>query len=183
MAGRVAIVGGRSVSPAGADQVAQVAISLVKHGHFLVTGCAAGADCAAVAAALTGRVPVSSLQVLAAFGPDGQGACGVSAVSEVQAFAAHGGAVSWWSGGGSHMPLRARLAERAVQVVGQASSGLVAVQPGRGSWRACRLAVARGLPVVAFSTALETLGAGEWELCQGNGIWANAWRWVPASLF
>ena len=68
MAGRVAIVGGRSVSPAGADQVTQVATSLVAHGHSLVTGCATGADGAAVTAALTGRVPLSSLHVLAAMG-------------------------------------------------------------------------------------------------------------------
>ena len=91
--------------------------------------------------------------------------------------------MSWWAGGGPHMPLRARLAERAAQVVSHASSGLVAVQPGRGSWRACRLAAARGLPVVAFATALETLGVGEWAPCGGNGLWMGAWRWVPASLF
>lgn len=183
MAGRVAIVGGRSVSPAGVEQVAQVATSLVAHGHSLVTGCATGADCAAVAAALTGRVPVSSLKVLAAFGPGGQGACGVSAVSEVQAFATYGGAVSWWAGGCSHRPMRARLAERAAQVVGQASSGLVAVQPGGGSWRACRLAADRGLRVVAFTNVREPLGMGEWVPCTGSAIWADAWRWVPASLF
>ena len=184
MAGRIAIVGGRQVPPVVAAQVAQVAAALVGRGHTLVTGCATGADRAAVAAALAGHVPLASLQVLAAFGPQGQGACQVSAVTTVQAFATRGGLVSWWAGGGPGVPLRARLSGRAAQVVAAAESGLVAFQPGRGSWRACRLAAARGLPVVVFSQALESLGAGQWVPCPGGGVWAAAWCWQPApSLF
>lgn len=184
MAGRIAIVGGRQVPPAVAEEVAEVVAVLVARGHSLVTGCATGADHAAVAAALAGRVPLVSLQVQAAFGPQGQGACPVSAVSAVQAFAARGGAVSWWAGGGPGVPLRARLSGRAAQVVASAESGLVAFQPGRGSWRACRLAAARGLPVVVFSQALVSLGAGQWVPCPGGGVWAAARCWQPApSLF
>jgi hypothetical protein len=160
--------------------VAQVAGLLVARGHSLVTGCATGADRAAVSAALAGRVPLASLQVLAAFGPQGEGSCPVSATSTVQAFAARGGAVCWWAGGGPGVPLRGRLAKRAAQVVAAAEGGLVAFQPGRGSWRACRLAAARGLPVVVFSQALESLGAGEWVPCPGGGVWAAAWQWQPA---
>lgn len=183
MAGRVAIVGGRHITPAVNVQVQSVATSLVAHGYTLVAGCATGADRAVVAAALTGSVPLTSLQVFAAFGPDGRGACGVSAVSDVQAFAAQGGAVTWWAGGGPSVPLRARLAARAAQVVSQASSGVVAFQPGKGSWRACRLAAGRGLRVVAFTNVYEALGMGEWVPCAVSGTWASARRWVPASLF
>ncbi|WP_445005158.1 DNA-processing protein DprA [Halomonas mongoliensis] len=184
MAGCIAIVGGRQVPPVVAAQVAQVAALLTARGHSLVTGCATGADRAAVAAALSGRVPLASLQVLAAFGPGGQGACPVSATAAVQAFAAQGGGVVWWAGGGPSVPLRARLAGRAAQVVASASGGLVAFLPGRGSWRACRLAAARGLPVVVISSALEPLGAGQWVPCSGKGVWVNAWHWLPGpSLF
>lgn len=183
MAGRVAIVGGRYITPAVSVQVQAVAISLVAHGYTLVAGCATGADRAVVAAALTGCVPLTSLQVFAAFGQGGQGACGVSAVPEVQAFASQGGAVTWWSGGGPSVPLRARLVTRAAQVVSRASSGVVAFQPGKGSWRACRLAAGRGLRVVTFNNVYEPLGIGEWVPCAGSGTWASARRWVPASLF
>ncbi|MCE0732425.1 hypothetical protein LWH48_06365 [Halomonas sp. G15] len=161
-----------------------MACMLVVRGHSLVTGCATGADRAAIASALAGRVPLASLQVLAAFGPGGEGACQVSAVASVRAIASSGGCVIWWAGGGPSVPVRARLAERAARVVATASAGLVAFQPGTGSWRACRLAVRRGLPVVVFGQVLEPLGAGRWMPCPGGGIWSQAWLWCPApSLF
>lgn len=184
MAGCIAIVGGRQVPSAVVEQVAEVACMLVARGHSLVTGCATGADRAAIAAALAGRVPLASLQVLAAFGPGGEGACQVSAITSVEAFAARGGGVIWWAGGGPGVPVRARLAERAARVVAIASGGLVAFQPGAGSWRACRLAVRRGLPVVVFDRVLQSLGAGRWVPCPGGGVWSQAWHWCPEpSLF
>ncbi|WP_456374136.1 hypothetical protein [Thiolapillus sp.] len=66
-----------------------------------------------------------------------------------------------------------------------ASSGLVAFlssPSSRGSALACRLAAARGLPVVAFPLGFHgqqfpALGAGQWVPCQQGGVWAAAWQW------
>ncbi|MFC2992977.1 hypothetical protein [Halomonas tibetensis] len=178
MAGLVAIIGGRQLSPAAAAHVQALAAQLAGRGFTLVTGCCTGADQAVIAAALVGTVPVEALQVLAAFGPGGQGACPVSAVAAVEAFAAGGGAVSWWAGGGPGVPLRARLAGRAAQVINSAAS-VVAMHPGRGSWRACRLAAARGLPVVVFSASPVSLGAGHWQPVCAGSLWSSAQRWMP----
>src|SRR5690606_19530404 len=97
VAGCIAIAGWPRVSPAVSAQVAEVACLLSSRGFSLVTGCATGADHAVVVAALAGRVPLASLQVLAAFGPGGEGECQVSAVASVQAIASSGGCVIWWA--------------------------------------------------------------------------------------
>jgi hypothetical protein len=178
-AGRVvAVAGSRSLPPGGAPLVAGVARLLVAAGASLVVGCAVGADAAVVSA-----VPPSALQVLAAFGPGRAGAWAGSAVSAVRAFAASGGSVSWWAGGGPAVPLRARLAARTRAVVVEASAGLVvffASPASRGSVLAAQLAVARGLPVVAFPLGfapvqLPALSVGSWAPAGGSGVWAGAW--------
>jgi predicted Rossmann fold nucleotide-binding protein DprA/Smf involved in DNA uptake len=177
----VAVAGSRLLPPGGAQRVAGVARSLVAAGASLVVGCAVGADAAVVAA-----VPLASLQVLAAFGPGGAGAWAGSAVSAVRAFAASGGSVSWWAGGGPAVPLRARLAARTRAVVAKASAGLVvffASLASRGSVLAAQLAAARGLPVVAFPLGfapvqLPLLGCGSWVSAGGSGVWAGAWVWA-----
>jgi predicted Rossmann fold nucleotide-binding protein DprA/Smf involved in DNA uptake len=179
--GVVAVAGSRSLPPGGAPLVASVARSLVAAGASLVVGCAVGADAAVVAA-----VPPAALQVLAAFGPGGAGAWAGSAVSAVRVFAASGGSVSWWAGGGPAVPLRARLATRTRAVVAEASAGLVvffASPASRGSVLAAQLAAARGLPVVAFllgfaPVQLPLLGCGSWVPTGGSGGWAGAWVWV-----
>jgi hypothetical protein len=161
-----------------------LAAQLAGRGFAMVTGCCSGADQAVIEAALAGRLPVAALQVMAAFGPDGQGACPVSAVSAVQAFAARGGYVSWWAGGGQGRPLRARLQQRTVAVVGGASF-LVAMQPGRGSWRACRLAADQWRQVVVFAPSLQSLGGGKWCSITSAGLWSAGQCWVPhqSSIF
>ncbi|MGM0536919.1 MAG: hypothetical protein ACQER5_12695 [Pseudomonadota bacterium] len=181
MAGPVAFIGGRRLSPGAAAHVQALAEQLGGRGFTLVTGCCTGADQAVIAAALAGRVPIGALQVLAAFGPAGQGACPVSAVAPVEAFAARGGAVAWWAGGGPGVPLRARLSSRAAQVIVAAAS-VVAMHPGRGSWRACRLAISQGLPVVVFPSSPASpisLGAGHWQAVATRGLWSSAQRWFP----
>jgi predicted Rossmann fold nucleotide-binding protein DprA/Smf involved in DNA uptake len=183
--GVVAVAGSRSLPPGGAPLVVSVACSLVAAGASLVVGCAVGADAAVVAA-----VPLASLQVLAAFGPGGAGAWAGSAVSAVRAFAAAGGAVVWWAGGGPAVPLRARLATRTRAVVAEASAGLVvffASPVSRGSVLAAQLAAARGLPVVAFPLGfapapLPLLGCGSWVPAGGSGGWAGAWVWLPTPV-
>lgn len=184
MAGPVALVGGRRLSAGGAAHLQALAEQLAGRGIALVTGCCTGADRAVIQAALAGRLPLASLRVMAAFGPGGQGACSVSAVATVQAFAARGGQVGWWAGGGPGVPLRARLQRRTTAVVGGASA-LVAMRPGRGSWRACRLAAAQGVPVVVFATRLEALGAGHWSTLVVSDIWSGShiWRTRQRAIF
>ncbi|GEM_PF-1637919 len=178
--GVVAIVGSRQLPPGGGVLVVRVAGALVGSGYGLVVGCATGAD----AAVLT-SVPSSLVLCLSAFGRGGAGACGASAVQQVRAHHAAGGAVQWWAGGPASVPLPARLRARTGAVVAAASSGLVAFlssPSSRGSALACRLAAARGLPVVAFPLGfhgqqLPALGAGQWVPCQQGGVWAAAWQW------
>jgi predicted Rossmann fold nucleotide-binding protein DprA/Smf involved in DNA uptake len=180
--GVVAVAGSRSLPPGGASLVAGVARSLVAAGASLVVGCAVGADTAVVSA-----VSPAALRVLATFGPGGAGAWAGSAGSAVRAFAAAGGAVVWWAGGGPTVPLRARLAARTRAVVAEASAGLVVFfgsPMSRGSVLAAQLAAARGLPVVAFPLGfapaqLPLLGCGSWAPAGGSGVWAEAWVLVP----
>jgi predicted Rossmann fold nucleotide-binding protein DprA/Smf involved in DNA uptake len=181
--GVVALAGSRSLPPGSAQFVAGVARSLVAAGASLVVGCAVGAD----AAVLSSGVPPSALRVLAAFGPGGAGAWVGSAVSAVRAFAAAGGAVVWWAGGGPAVPLRARLAARTRAVVTEASAGLVVFfgsPASRGSVLAAQLAAARGLPVVAFPlrfppAQLPALSVGSWVPAGGADVWTGALVWVP----
>jgi hypothetical protein len=180
-AGVVALAGSRSLSVSGSRLVASVVNELISCGCALVCGCATGAD-----AAVIGSAPVGSLRVFAIFGHSGAGSAGsVSAVSVVQQFARRGGWVRWWSGGQRGL-LRVRLAARTSAVVSAATAGLVlfpASPSARGSWLAAKLAVSRGLPVVAFPlgfspSLLPALGAGRWVAVGAPGVWASAWRWV-----
>jgi hypothetical protein len=142
VSGAVALCGSRRLPPAGQALAGRVARGVLASGRPLVLGCCTGAD----AAALGACPPGSAVRVLAAFGPGGAGAGRHSAVSRVAAFAAAGGAVSWWAGGGSAVPLAWRLAARTRAVVQAGSGGLVAVfgAPGsRGSLLACRAAAGR----------------------------------------
>jgi predicted Rossmann fold nucleotide-binding protein DprA/Smf involved in DNA uptake len=180
-AGVVALAGSRSLSVSGSRLVSSVVGDLVSSGCALVCGCATGAD-----AAVIGSAPVSALRVFAVFGPSGAGSAGsVSAVSVVQQFSRRGGCVGWWSAGQRGL-LRVRLAARTRAVVSAATTGLVvfpASPSARGSWLAARLAVSRGLPVVAFplgfpASQLPALGAGRWVAVGAPGVWASAWRWA-----
>ena len=179
--GVVAVAGSRALPAGGAVLVAEAAQVLVGSGCSLVVGCCRGADAAVLSA-----VPVSRVRVLCAFGPVGPGAGPASAVGPVLAFAATGGVVAWWAGGGPAVPVFARLARRTRAVVSCASSGLVLFpsSPGsRGSWLAAEFAAARGLPVVVvplgFSPSLlPSLGAGGWVRANASGLFAGAWRWV-----
>ena len=171
-----AVAGSRCLPPGGASVVsfALAAVSPVA----VSVGCCLGADAVAL-----GCLAPSRLRVFAAFGPRGAGACRWSAVAAVSVCAALGARVSWWAGGGLAVPLPARLAARTRAVVGAASSGLLlfpASPSSRGSWLAARLALARGLPVVAFPLGfapgeLPALGRGAWQ----PASWRGGWRWVP----
>jgi hypothetical protein len=187
--GVVAVAGSRSLSVQGAGLVSNVSRQLVANGCSLVVGCCVGVDQAVVSSGLQ----VSTVRVLSAFGPGGQGAGPASAVVPVLAFAHAGGSVSWWCGGGASVPLVVRLHKRTRAVVGAADAGLVAVfssPSSRGTQLACRTAVARGLPVVAFPLGfpghlLPSLGTGSWAPSSAGGVWCGAWCWVSGqgSLF
>jgi hypothetical protein len=173
-----AVAGSRRLPPGGS---AAVAAALAALGPVpLAVGCCMGAD-----GVVLGCVPTPRLRVFAAFGPDGQGACALSAVSAVCLVAATGAAVTWWAGGGPAVPLAARLARRTRAVMGAATSGLLlfpASPASRGSWLAARLAVAQGLPVVAVPlgfppSALPALGPGRWA---ASPAFPGGWAWRPA---
>ena len=181
--GVVAVAGSRVLPARGAVLVAEAMQLLAGSGCSFVVGCCRGADAAAVSA-----VPVASARVLCAFGPAGEGAGPASAIVPVLAFAASGGAVAWWAGGGASVPLFARLARRTRAVVSSASSGLVLFPSSpvsRGSWLAADLAVARGLPVVVVplgfsSSLLPSLGGGQWARANASGVFGSAWCWVAS---
>ena len=182
----VMVCGSRSVSASARRLIGEVVSGLLDEGRVLVAGCATGADAAVLAAALSAGC-VSRVRVFAAFGPGGAGACRWSAVSTVSRFAAAGGQVAWWAGGGVSVPLSVRLPLRTCVAVA-ASSCLVAFfrTPGsRGSRLACRSAARGGLPVAAFpldfsGARLPSLGNGAWRPSGKTGIRGAAWRWVPA---
>ena len=182
----VMVCGSRSVSASARRLIGEVVSGLLDEGRVLIAGCATGADEAVISTALSAGC-VSQVRVFAAFGPGGAGACRWSSVSMVSRFAAAGGQVAWWAGGGASVPLSVRLPLRTCVAV-EASSCLVAffnVPDSRGSRLACRSAVRGGLPVAAFpldfpATRLPTLGNGDWQPTDRAGLWADAWRWVSA---
>ena len=185
--GVVGVCGSRSLQVSAAPLVGRVVRVLLVKGASLAVGCATGADGFALSSVLAAGLP-SRVSVFAAFGPGGAGAAGsVSAVSLVSTVAVAGAPVFWWAGGPAGVPLQARLAERTRAVVGAASSGLVAFfgsPASRGSLLACRVTVARGLPVLAFPVGfpgqyLPSLGAGAWAPSGRAGVWSAAWRWEP----
>jgi len=182
----VAFAGSRGLTLSFAPLVRSVVGSVVKSGRSVSVGCCIGADQFALSA-----LPVGSGSCLAAFGSDGVGSCSLSAVAEVSAFEDRGGSVNYWAGGKGE--LKERLARRTQAVINSASISVVVFFSSPhsiGSALACRLAVRRGLPVIAFACGfdgsyLPLLGAGYWVQVGGSGIWSNAWRWTcsQSSIF
>jgi len=179
--GVVAVAGSRVLSASGYALVVRVVSDLATSGTSFVVGCCTGAD-AALLSAVPGSVPPSLVQCLAAFGPDGVGACPFSAMDQVSAFAGSGGAVQWWAGGSASVPLYVRLANRTRSVIASADSSLVVFfcsPDSRGSLLACRCALLRGLPVLAFpvgfsAVKLPVLGAGCWV----QSPYQNGYLWI-----
>lgn len=176
--GVLAVAGSRALPAFGSALVVRVASLFAANGASFVVGCCTGAD-AALLSAVPGAVPPSLVRCLAAFGPSGAGACSASATKAVFSFISSGGSVAWWAGGAASVPLRSRLANRTRSVIASADSGLIVFfsSPGsRGSVLACRCAVKKGLPVLAFPVGfsgkkLPDLGAGSWvKTGQFNGF-------------
>lgn len=180
--GVVAVAGSRTLPASASALIVRVASDLAASGASFVVGCCSSAD-AALLSAVPSSVPPSLVRCLAAFGPDGVGSGPFSAVDRVTKFAGAGGSVQWWAGGPASVPLHARLADRTRAVIGSADSGLVvffASPSSRGSLLACRCALSRGLPVLAFpvdfpAAQLPVLGAGFWAPTGqfGGYFWAK----------
>ena len=180
--GSIALGGGRSLGLMDAHIAARLALAVIADGRPLVVGCAKGADAAAVRA-LSGS---NQLQIYAAWGADGKGACGWSAVGEVQGAYIHGSPVAWWAGGGPLVFLSHRLSRRTLAVAGACQAGAVTVwgSPSAiGTALLARAVATRGLPVMAVTTRcspaqLPPLGAGAWVQLRawpGEGA-AAVWR-------
>lgn len=162
----VMVCGSRSLPAVTVPQVGQVVAELLAAGSRLAVGCAAGADAAALAAAVAAGAG-SRLSVWCAFGPvspswqaarySAPGAWSGSAVAEVAAALLAGASVHWWAGGGAVVPLRERLAVRSLACVRAAAAG----GPGSG--------------LVAFVGARppRAFGSGAWPSC-GSGSWSSA---------
>lgn len=130
-------------------------------------GCAVGVD-AAVLVALgraLGSAVFGRVRVFAVGGQGGAGFWRSSARSLVLRFAAAGGPVSWWAGGGAAVPLRARLAARSRACVLSSSALVVwavAGPPSVGSLGSARFAASRGIRVVVLGPGRAAFRAALW---------------------
>ena len=124
----IAFSGPRALPVEAIPLVYKVVQEVMLSGRSVVVGCAVGADAAVLSAAIR-FCPVSQLasriQVLCAFGPEGQGSFVGSSVAGVQAAAALGVPVIWWAGGGPAVALVQRLRSRSQACV-HASMRLIA---------------------------------------------------------
>jgi len=180
--GIVAVAGSRALSPSGSALVVQITSDLAARGSSFMVGCCSGAD-AALLSAVPGSIPPSMVRCFAAFDSNGLGVAPSSAVDQVSSFSSAGGSVSWLAGGSVSLPLWVRLANRTKQVINSANAGLLVFfssPRSRGSLLACRCAISRGIPIVAFpigfsSSELPVLGAGNWiyfDSCKGY-LWVK----------
>lgn len=189
----VMLCGSRALPPAAVPLVARVTSALLGSGSLLVTGCAAGADAAAVSGAV-GAGGAVRLLLFAVGSSQGSGFAGrSSAFVGVRSAAKAGAAVRWWSGGPASVPLRARLVRRSLACIQSAAaggpgSGLVAfvaqlpprpfaagVWPscGSGSWASAGAAAQLGLPVVVVPVgALAGLPSHALPVLPGGGCWS-----------
>ncbi len=167
--GIVAVAGSRNISASSSVLIVQTTSALAADGFSFVVGCCSGAD-AALLSAVPRVIPPSFIQCFAAFNADGMGLAPSSAIDQVVKFSHSGGCVKWLAGGSLSIPPWVRLANRTKQVVHSANAGLLVFfssPRSRGSLLACRCAISRGIPIMAFpmgfsSTELPNLGVGYW---------------------
>lgn len=182
--GIVAFAGSRSLSFKYEPLVSTIVASVIQSGRTVSVGCCVGLD----------EIVLSNLEsglCFSAFGSCGSGSCSLSASAAVSEFAGRGGSVNYWAGG--HGDLKSRLSGRTNAVINSADVSAVVFFSSPhsvGSALACRLSVARGLPVFAFAcgfsgSALPLLGSGKWVAVGGSGVWSSSWRWISSqtSLF
>jgi len=167
--GIVAVAGSRAMPANGSALIIQITSELAARGSSFVVGCCSGAD-EALLSAVPESIPPSMVRCLSAFSSKGEGAAPSSAVNQVFKFSRSGGVVEWLSGGSLSVLPWVRLANRTKQVINSANAGLLVFfssPRSRGSFLACRCAISKNLPVLAFpigfsSSELPVLGAGYW---------------------
>lgn len=167
--GIVAVAGSRDLSASGSALLVQITSDIAACGSSFVVGCCSGAD-EALLSAVPGSIPPSLVQCFSTFDSDGIGIAPSSAIDQVISFSHTGGSVTWLAGGSVSLPLWVRLANRTKQVINSANTGLLVFfssPRSRGSLLACRCAISRGIPVIAFTigfsgSELPALGSGKW---------------------
>jgi hypothetical protein len=142
----IAIIGSRAISHPIIRETAEKAVLA---GHHISTGCCIGADASVITGASAANP--KSLRIFAAFGPDGHGSCGLSNPEILNP--KNEWNISWWSGGGFWLPLRARLAKRADACIDSADFVIAAFQdgPSVGTIRACEHALSLGLSIAVLN--------------------------------
>ena len=180
--------GSRQLVPQHAAIIASFAGQAARAGQPILTGCATGADQAAIVGALTAGA-AAQLTIFAAFGPAGAGACASSAVAQVEQAGAAGAAVQWWAGGGPQVPIKGRLVRRArafIAALHTAGGSLVAFPAsavGRGTWGEVGLAITAGVPVFVFpcfTGPLPIVAGGSW-LFVAAGPFTGSFAWQPGA--
>ncbi len=179
--GVVAVAGSRILSASGSALVVRITSEFAVLGYSFVVGCCSGAD-AALLSAVPGSIPPSMVRCFAAFGSNSIGAAPSSEIDQVFSFSGVGGSVTWLAGGSVSLPLWVRLANRTKRVINSANAGLLiffSSPRSRGSLLACRCAISRGLPILAFpvgfsSSELPVLGSGSWV----PSMDINSYFWV-----
>jgi len=179
--GVVAVAGSRALPTSGCALVVRITSEFAALGYSFVVGCCSGAD-AALLSAVPSSIPPSMVLCFAAFGYDGLGSAPSSAIDQVLNFSSAGGLVTWLAGGSVSLPLWIRLSNRTKQVINSANAGVLVFfssPRSRGSLLACRCAVSRSLPVLAFpigfpGSQLPILGYGSWV----PTINKNSYLWV-----
>lgn len=177
----VGFCGSRNLRIEASRLITEVVRDVLNAGSFIHVGCCVGTD-EMVLSSVIDLEAFDSCKVFSAFGPDGLGACGVSAVNAVSRFNHRGGLVSWWSGGDNRVKLRFRLANRTRMMVASVSSLIAFVSSANstGSWLAIRSAISRQIPVIVFpvkSFSLPCPGKGSWRIA-GDGVWSQGLRWL-----
>ncbi len=189
----VMFCGSRSLSGQYQPLVMQLVLSSLKQGAALSVGCAAGADSIALSSALALGAG-NRLSVFAVGGADGRSFAGrASCYSGVYRALSNGAQVTWWAGGTSQVPLRARLAGRSLACVRSVHAGgagsrvtaLVSALPARpfssghwpscgsGTWASLAAAARQGLSVVLVPVAgLSAVTASQLPTLEAQGTWS-----------
>lgn len=193
------ISGARTLQPETSAIVQDMAARAARGGAFIVTGCAAGADAAAVA----GTLAAGGVLLMYAVGTrTGAGFPRGFVPHHLKGIETQIGVVLRWSAGGPlTLPLRARLALRSLAVVqylkdhgGTLAAFPATPQPprpfgsgpfpscGSGTWSTVAAAVLKGVPVFVTSPARPSPNlplAGWWTPTLLYNV--AGWSFIPAA--
>ena len=182
-----AFAGHRSLDETFFPLVLDAVQAALERDSDLVVGCCTGADDQVIRAAMM-LGAARRLTILAAFGPQSEGAFELSAVDTVLDATRLGADTRFFTGGPLEQPLSTRLAQRTRAMIAWArrspDARLVAFfgRPNsRGTYLAARAAVAAGLPVIAFACCMDPAhlprpASGAW-VALGDAAMPGALAW------